>query len=328
MSSRRESTARSPHNNAGRTAVSVTSIFGEADDFEAALRKDGVRNLLLTRGDRFQARLTQITLQHLRLTVAEEELPRIAFVTVPAGKALVALPIGKRSSLVLGGIEIQAGEIATLLSGQQAHMRIDRPCRWAVVLMPSQDLFEYVGALREGGFEPLPAARQRPAPVIIRNLRHLLVAVVRFARGRPQLLINCDAAHGLEQQLLDALCVCLSTEPIETETPAAFRNRSVVVRFEKSLEADPLIRIDEISATLGVSDRMLRACSMTHLGVVPSKYIRLRRMQLIRQLLRSEDPTTASIPEVAQRYGFKDFGRFARVYHSLYGEAPIGRGGH
>jgi transcriptional regulator GlxA family with amidase domain len=113
---------------------------------------------------------------------------------------------------------------------------------------------------------------------------------------------------------------------METETPAAYRSRGVVARFEKSIEADPLAKTDEISATLGVSERTLRAYCRRHLGMVPSKYIRLCRMQLVRQLLRSEDPTMTSLPEIAQRHGFKDFRRFARAYRSFYGEAPTPAG--
>ena len=46
------------------------------------------------RPGRFRARLTQITLHNLRVSAAEEHLPRIAFAAVPADAVLVLLPIG------------------------------------------------------------------------------------------------------------------------------------------------------------------------------------------------------------------------------------------
>ena len=57
---------------------SVTSVFSEPDDFEAALRKEGARGLLVTGRGQFRARLTQITLHRLRLLHGEEQLSRIA----------------------------------------------------------------------------------------------------------------------------------------------------------------------------------------------------------------------------------------------------------
>jgi hypothetical protein len=46
---------------------SVTSVFSEAADFEAALREEGGLGLLITGRDQFQARLTQVKLHRLQL---------------------------------------------------------------------------------------------------------------------------------------------------------------------------------------------------------------------------------------------------------------------
>ena len=63
---------------------SVTSVFGEAADFEAALREEGCLGLLVTGQGAFRARLTQIALHRLRISAGEEKLPRIALFAVPA----------------------------------------------------------------------------------------------------------------------------------------------------------------------------------------------------------------------------------------------------
>jgi methylphosphotriester-DNA--protein-cysteine methyltransferase len=49
----------------------------------------------------------------------------------------------------------------------------------------------------------------------------------------------------------------------------------------------PFLRVAEICAALGVSDRMLRSLCEEHLGMSPSGYIRLRRMQQVHRALRS-----------------------------------------
>jgi len=70
---------------------SVTSVFSEAKDFAAALRGEGWLGLLVTGAGEFRARLTQVTLHHLRLTAAEERLPRIGVAAVPPDLILVSL---------------------------------------------------------------------------------------------------------------------------------------------------------------------------------------------------------------------------------------------
>jgi hypothetical protein len=57
---------------------SVTSVFSEAEDFEAALREEDCLGLLVTGPGAFRARLTQVALHRIRLSAAEEYLPRIA----------------------------------------------------------------------------------------------------------------------------------------------------------------------------------------------------------------------------------------------------------
>jgi len=93
---------------------SVTSVFGEANDFAAAMRAEGCFGLLVTGPGAFRARLTQVVLHRLRLSAAEEHLPRVALIAVPADVILVSLTRGRGPAPIWGGITIGAGEIMTL----------------------------------------------------------------------------------------------------------------------------------------------------------------------------------------------------------------------
>ena len=127
---------------------SVTSVFGEAADFEAALRPEGYVSLLVTGRGSFRARLTQIKLDRLRLASAEEELARVAFVEVPEGAVVAGWPIGENPAPLWGGVEIRAGDMLTLGPGQRVHVRTDGPCRWSFIRMPDRELLRYGRALR------------------------------------------------------------------------------------------------------------------------------------------------------------------------------------
>lgn len=301
---------------------SVTSVFGEAADFETALRPEGCLSLLVTGRGSFRARLTQITLDRLRLASTEEELARVAYIAVPADTVLVGWPIGENPASLWGGIEIRAGDMLTLGPGQRIHAKTDGACRWGAIRLPDEELLSYGRALCGPNFfaPPAPAVWQ-PAPAS-RHLAQLHRAAIRMAEARSGALTDAEAAHGLEQQMIHALIECVSRGPV-AETPAADRHRSVLAGFEDLLQADPPLSIGEICATLRVSERLLRGCCAKHLGMGPSQYSRLRRMQRVRRALRKENPDTASVSELAERYGFRDLGRFASDYRALYGELPL-----
>ncbi|MGA7264023.1 MAG: helix-turn-helix transcriptional regulator [Stellaceae bacterium] len=304
---------------------SVTSVFSEPGDFEAALREEGGLGLLITGRGQFRARLTQVKLHRLCLSAAEEQLSRIAFVAVPADLILVSLPIDGRPAPIWGGVGMPAGEIMTLGPGQRIHARTDGPSHSGSIWLPVQDLVRYGRALIGAAFAVPSAARSwRSRSAAGRELCQLHGAGTRMAESRPETLIGAEAAHGLEQQLIHALVECLSTGPAYETAPATLRHQDIVVRFEGLLQAQPErdLRIGEICAALGVSERTLRSVCAEHLGVSPTSYLRLRRMSLVYRALWRGDPDAASVSEVARRYGFRNLGRFAASYRALFGELP------
>ena len=299
---------------------SRASVFGEAEDFEAALSADGVAGMLVTGRGHFQARLTQIGLERLRLAAVEETQSRIAFVAVPAGLILVAFAIGGPSP-VWGGVEIRAGEIITLGPGQRLHARTLGPSHWGAVQVPAGQLADYGCVLSGSRFVTPPLARWRPQRAALRQLRDLHHAAIRMAEARAGALTDLQAAHGLEQQLLHALIECLS-EGADVETATGRRHRDILARFEDLLAAEPFLPMTGICTALGVSERSLRECCKKHLGMGPSGYRRLRAMQQAYRALRSGAPDAASVSAVARRYGFNGVGRLAADYRARYGELP------
>ena len=300
---------------------SRASVFGEAEDFQAALSADGVAEMLLTGRGQFCARLTQIGLERLRLAAVEEVLSRIAFVAVPAGMVLVAFPIERGPSPVWGGIEIPTDGIITFGAGQRLHARTVGSCHWGTIQVPDQQLADYGRALCGTWFVVPPAACWQPPRAMVRQLRDLHRAAIRMAEARATVLTDPQAAHGLEQQVLHALIECLS-EGGQEETPTTRRHRDILAGFENLLVGKPFLPIVDICAALGVSERSLRECCKKQLGMGPSGYRRLRAMQQVYRALRSATPDGASVSEVARRYGFRDLGRLAAAYRVLYGELP------
>jgi len=301
---------------------SVTSLFSEPDEFQAALREDGVLNLLITESGQFRARLTQVTLHHLRLSAGDECLSRIAFVAVPGDTLLVFLPFGDRLAPILGGVEMWMREIITLGPGQRVHARSRGSCQWAAIQLLVEEFVQYGRALSGTAFNVPPVARWRPPRAALRQLRHLYQAAIRTAETRSGALADKETVHGLEQQMIHALVESLSAGPVYEETETARWQRGILARFDDLLEAEPPPGVTGIGAALDVSSRLLRECCKKSLGMDPSRYRRLHGMQRTHRALRRENPDTASVSVLARRYGFRTPGRFAVNYRTLYGESP------
>src|SRR5215472_6083744 len=102
---------------------SRASVFGEAEEFQAALSVDGVAGILVTGRGQFQARLNQVALKRWRLAAVQEAQARIAFITVPLGVVLVSFPIDGGPSPIWGGVEIRSCEIIAFGPGERLHAR-------------------------------------------------------------------------------------------------------------------------------------------------------------------------------------------------------------
>ncbi|HUC11458.1 MAG TPA: helix-turn-helix domain-containing protein [Stellaceae bacterium] len=304
---------------------SVTSAFSEQEDFEAALRAEGCLGLLITGRGEFRAQLTQITLHRLRVSAAEERLSRIAFVAVPVDMILMSFATGTSALPTWGGIAVRTGEIVILGSGQRLHARTEGVSRWGMIRLPVEDLTRYGRALTGAPFAVSSSVRcWRPPPAAGRELCQLHAAAIRMAQARPQALVDAEAAHGLEQQLIYALVDCLSAGSAEEATPVRHRHQDVMVRFEGLLQTRPSqnLTLKEICTGLDVSERTLRTLCAEQLGMSPTGYLRLRRMSLVQRALRRGDADAVTVSEAAMRQGFRSFGRFAADYRALFGELP------
>jgi len=235
---------------------SLTSAFSEPEDFETALHPEGFLSLLLTAPGRFRARLTRIWLHEIGLSAAEEWLPRVSFVAVPAD--VVLLMFSNASTPICGGIEMHTGELITACPGAQFHARIGGGCHWGLIRLSANGLTRYSVDLTGAEFSVSPILqRWRPRPAASKRVRSLHTAAIRLAAKCPQALVDADAAHGLEQQLLHAVVDSLASGPSDVVSLAHRRGQDVIARFEEVLRNndDTRVSMGDICAALQVSER-------------------------------------------------------------------------
>ena len=306
-------------------SVSEIFAFSEPDDFAAALDGANSTELLVVGRGLFRARMTRIVLSHMRISSVEEQLARIAFVAPPPGIVQVFLAFGGSPIPVYRGMRVETGMIVTHTAGEGVHVRLDGPCRWGDILLPAAYLARYRRVIAGIPFALPPGVhRWRPSPKAFSNLAELHAAAIVVTEARPGTAPGAEAARGLEQQLTDALIECLSINAIERDSAPRRRHAQLMAQLEALVRTDSAGRLSvaEIVSDLGVADRTLRTCCQEYLNMGPGRYLRARRMQLVRRALRRADPSGTSVAQIARRYGFAELGRFAASYRARFGELP------
>ncbi len=303
-------------------AEGVTHTFTDPDGYAAAFGDSHV-NLTITGAGDFTAQLTRLKLQDLELYRCRENLPRIAYISFPPGQMTLSFPLG-RASPIFGGFVLRNGEIVFHGSGERVHQRSNGVCQWGLMSLSAKHL-ACRGEALTGRPIVAPHASEvlRPARAESLQFQLLFRQACRLAETENKLIERPEVTRALEQELLHAVIHCLATKA-EDAARTRHQHAALMVRFEEALRRhiDQKLSMPTLCAELDVAERTLRMCCAEFLGVSPSRYLLLQRLNRARAALRRATPSTASVAEVARNNQFLEFGRFAVTYRSIFGESP------
>jgi AraC-like DNA-binding protein len=301
-----------------------SATFTDPEDFRVNV--PGARiNLVLTGHCDFKTRLTWVNVRGLRVVCCEESAPRIAFVALEPEWVFVSFPIRHNPPPIWNGIEMRPGEIVWHGRGDHTHQRTSGPGRWALISLASRDLADFSQALIHTRLTSPPAEKiLRPPSKLVAELLRLHAQACRLAETKSDMIAHREVARAIEHDLLYALVNCLDADGAHHDGNARQRHAEIMARFEKILASPEDVQrsMPEIAAAIRVSERTLRKCCGTFLGMSPGRYARLRRLNLARAALRRAVPATASVGAIAKQYGFTELGRFAVAYRTIFGETP------
>jgi AraC-like DNA-binding protein len=145
-----------------------------------------------------------------------------------------------------------------------------------------------------------------------------------LAKSKDESLARPAFAQSLEQELLHALVDCLAVDEPGRGGEKRRRHANIMARFEETLSSlsGNQLTMAEICAAIEVPERTLRVCCDEFLGMSPTRFILLRRLNLVRSALKRADPASASVSQIARSYQFSELGRFAGIYRTVFGEMP------
>jgi AraC-like DNA-binding protein len=300
-----------------------SSIFTDTDGYQAGLQD--MFDLVALRPREFRARLIWVDLPSLRLLRAQEDAPRVAYVTLPADDVFVTFSTRRDMPLLVGGTELRFGDVMLHSRGDRLHQRTMAAGHWASIALSPTSLMAF-GRTIAGQDVVAPPISQilRPRSADRQQLLRLHTQAGRIAATSLNRISHKEVARALEQDLVLALIRCLTSGEVRGDRAARRRQADALVRFEEALAAHSFRpqRMADVCRAISVSERALRAYCARLLGMSPGRYQRLRRLKRVRTELKCANPTTASSTEVMERYGFADFHRFVAEYWNAYGEMP------
>lgn len=300
-----------------------TLTFGDPDAYAAAISDARVK-LTITGAGVFKARLTRLKLEHLEIYQYSESLPRIAYISLLPERIFLSFPVGA-ASLTCGGFALRSRDMVFHNRGERLHQHSDGECRWGSISLAPEQLGCSSEALTGRPIAPPPASRiLRPSRTEATRFQSLFRQACHLAEARKKLIESPEAARALEQEMLRAIIHCLAAKEVDDHPRARHHRAAIMVRFEETLSKriDRKLNMPKICAEVGVAERTLRMCCSKFLGVSPTRYLLLQRLNKARAALRSADPAKASVAEVARHHQFLELGRFAVTYRTTFGESP------
>jgi AraC-like DNA-binding protein len=298
--------------------------FTDPIPYQTAIRGAKVELLVTGKGD-FHAELPQIDLDQLWMQYGCESLPRVSHAVVSSEHVpIMFLADTNQAAAHFSGKEISSAAIVVNGLATTHHLRTDGACRWATVSLPSRYRVAVAGSVERKLNAKSPASFVQPDRESMTRLAELHRAIRQLAAAAPNTFSHPEVVRSLEQELMQATMRCLAGEEEAEVGSRGHHHSAIVKRFEDLLaeNGDKPLYLAEICKAVGASEGTLRICCEEHLGMGPTRYLWLRRMQLARWALTSADPATTTVTQVAINHGFWELGRFAVSYRSLFGESP------
>jgi AraC-like DNA-binding protein len=300
-----------------------TATYIDPIDYQDAIARADIK-LTITAGADFRARLTWLKLHNIRLLRGCEKQSVTAYVSLSPALAFLSFPTAA-SSCNWAGRQLQVGDIVFHGRGERTHHWTREQSDWGLVSLPPEELAACAKALT-GATITSPAVGRvlRPSRRSMARFLRLHSEAGLLAERRSELIANPQVTRALEQELLHALVNCLTADEVGGNVGTRRHHADIMVRFEDALTANINRRftIPKLCGQIGVAERTLRMCCAEFLGMGPTRYLLLRRLNMARYALLRADPATTSVAEIARGCQFMDPGRFAVTYRTVFGEIP------
>lgn len=304
--------------------LSTVQTYLEPDEAEAAYTSADVE-LIPTGHMPYSIRVVRVEFETLWIQQVDESSPRIKYAAQSPARTFIKFLLVPGQELVTDGATLPYRAILRHSQGHRYYDHTFAGLQWACMSLPVEQLA--AAGIAVSGCDLLPL--RDPLVVIppagaITKLRQLHFVASALAKRAPWILAAPEVARGFEQSLVEALVRCLNQSEMQEASWAQRCHITIMRKFRKIIDSNPdrPAYVPEICAAIRVPERTLRICCQEHLGMSPKRFLLLRRMNQAHRTLDAAIAGETTVTEIATRFGFWHFGRFAETYQSIFGELP------
>ena len=299
--------------------------FSEADDLAAQLRGIAA-DMVPRRPGPFSGSLSSVQLGDVAIQVVRSAPVLLLGTAAPGMTGLIQLLDGSADAR-WNGQRIGPEEVA-LCAGRSGHEAVYQEA-FACTVIGIESAGRSGDWAMDGYLAPPPDRRFAalcPNPDAQAGLAAIGRAIEAATVAGGAALREAEARRGLRAAILDT-ARGLMVSPYTASKPQRHAGRArqrIVHAADDYLRAHPErpIYTDELCAALGVSATSLYQAFRSTFGMSPHRYLKMRRMGMVRAALRARSGPWHSVKAIALSHGFWHLGQFARDYHALYGEPP------
>jgi len=302
-----------------------TQLFSEPQDIRQAQPGVDIQLVPLGRGP-FSADITTIELDGMALHLGHAS-PVMGFASVATDSLVLLLPLENVETLVHNGIACTPGVFGIYAGGAELLRTNPQSSSFASLVLPfgsAERLLQLPP--RSKLLCPGSHAMLQAESTTWARIERVVLAAREAALSVPDLFKVEQSRLALREALLHAARDLLNPEHApETRMPRNSRAmRRVVLTADEYLRAhmDRPIYTEELCNALGVSASSLADAFRATFMVSPHRFLKLRRMSMVRAALQSRDGPMPLVKSVALGHGFWHLGQFAHDYRETFGESP------
>lgn len=296
----------------------------EARDLTAHLRGMAVEALPVLQGS-FKGAVSSINLDDMTLEVVRSD-PVLLLGKAAEGRSGFLLTLGELGETKWNGTSIGVGQVALFEDGCSIAVSSHNPLNCAIVSFTGSGAADLLPA---NGHRPW---QDQPDPVmcidqkVYSQLAAFADVAERFALPAEGVSSVVEVFRGQSASFQDEVRKLFSPSrrSVQQRRCRPLSRVQIVRQVDEYLRANPArpVYTDELCSALGVSASCLHGAFEATFQLSPHRYLKLRRMTMVRAMLLSGSDPWHSVKAAALSHGFWHLGQFAHDYRVLFGEAP------
>ncbi|MEB3341779.1 helix-turn-helix domain-containing protein [Okeania sp.] len=158
----------------------------------------------------------------------------------------------------------------------------------------------------------------------IQEIKDYLKQLIWLAVHQPTWLQNPHIEKLIADDFVPLLMIQIPIKLNSQSFLKPSRRSKLIAQAEKEMLANlnqPLT-LKQLAENLGSSSRALSFGFKDLFGISPMRYLKVRRLNAVRQRLKASNPENCTIVFLANEYGFYCPSHFTRYYKTMFGELP------